>query len=203
MLSHDEFAAIAGKINYQYRHPHFLYALVKWLRPKTIVEVGTHIGMSAVWMARGCQENGEGHLYCIDSFCWTWENQEQQWKANVTACQVESTITLLSGRSQEVDWPKQIDMAYIDGNHTYDVCKHDCEKAMEAGASCLVLNDASSSIGVYQVSSELKIYSKQRKFNFIEAYFDCGLLVMLKKPHMSEGEIATLHGNFDEWDKGA
>jgi len=44
----------------------FLYCLVKMHKPTKILELGTGFGISALWMARGLWENGEGTIHVAD-----------------------------------------------------------------------------------------------------------------------------------------
>jgi hypothetical protein len=197
MLPFDVFKRQADAIPYQYRHPAFLYALVKWLQPRTVVEVGTHIGMSAVWMARGLQENGAGRLHCIDSFCWSDQpTQEQQWHTNIVACGVQNVVTLIKGRSQEVEWPVPVDMAYIDGNHTYAACSFDLLAAITRGARCVCLNDTVTCMGARLVGDDFR-KSHASDWDFLEVNFDAGLLVAVKR----EPKPSVQQGDYDQWDK--
>lgn len=211
MIPFDQFKAAADAIPYQYRHAPFLGALVKWLWPQIVVEVGTHLGMSAVWMARGLQENftspdtlTRGELYCIDPFCWRDQpNQEADWNRNIDACGVRDVTRLLKGRSEEVEWPGRVDMAYIDGNHTSKVCWHDCMKAVELGATCLCLNDTSTCEGVQQVADQhLHSLGQAERggggWGIIEVPFDAGLLVAVKR---SSPRPKPTQGDYDQWDK--
>jgi predicted O-methyltransferase YrrM len=43
-----------------------LYAVVRALKPKVVVETGTHKGFSALMIAQALKENEVGHLYTID-----------------------------------------------------------------------------------------------------------------------------------------
>ena len=197
MIPFDQFKAAADAINYQYRHPHMLYALVKWLQPRSVVEVGTHLGMSAVWMARGLQENGSGLLHCIDNFCWRDQpTQEQQWQHNILTCGVADQVRLLRGRSEEVEWPDRVDMAYIDGNHTQRVCQYDLDKALSRLASCIVFNDTATCVGVQRVADLFRIDGRGG-WDFLEVPFDAGLLIALKR----QSRPAATQGDFDQWDK--
>lgn len=45
-----------------------LYALVRALRPDTVLEIGTHIGSSTVHIARALETNGSGHLTTVDIY---------------------------------------------------------------------------------------------------------------------------------------
>ena len=44
----------------------FLYSLVKMHRPKTILEIGTGLGVCAFQMAMAVRENDYGHVYTLD-----------------------------------------------------------------------------------------------------------------------------------------
>ncbi len=46
----------------------FLYGLVRLIRPGLVVELGTHRGVSTLWLARGLQDGGRGRLLSFDLF---------------------------------------------------------------------------------------------------------------------------------------
>jgi hypothetical protein len=46
----------------------FLYSLVRIQRPRTMVELGTGLGVSAFWMGHAATENRVGHVYTVDDF---------------------------------------------------------------------------------------------------------------------------------------
>lgn len=195
-MSFPQFEAQAAAIPYQYKVPRFLYALIRWLSPIHVVEVGTHLGMSAVWMARALQENGDGgRLTCIDPFCWREEAQEASWNANIDACGVRDTVTLIKGRSQEVEWPARVDFAYIDGNHTYEVCKHDIQRAVDLGATCVAIHDTVSWEGSRRCADELR---SRTVWDILENNAECGLLIAKKrepKPPCEGRDVG------EKWDK--
>lgn len=196
MIPFDVFRQQAGLIPYQYRHSEFLYGLIRWLRPTSVVEVGTHLGMSAVWMARALQENGGGTLTCIDNFCWADQpDQKRSWFENTSRCGVGDFVRLVEGRSQEVEWPGRVDFAYIDGNHTSKVCRHDTEEARRRGAICVCLNDTATCAGVQKVADDMRV--GWRGWDFLEVPFDAGLLVALKR----EARPAPIQDDVDPWDK--
>ncbi len=45
----------------------FLYSLVRMHAPKTIVELGTGLGVSAFWMALAAKRNGVGRVFTVDN----------------------------------------------------------------------------------------------------------------------------------------
>lgn len=55
---------IAGSINLS--DGIYLYLLVRAHKPKTIFEIGTWIGTSALFMAEAIKKNGVGHIYTCD-----------------------------------------------------------------------------------------------------------------------------------------
>lgn len=211
MMPFAQFEQQALAIPYQYKHPRFLYGLIRWLRPTSVVEVGTHIGASAVWMARALQENGDGGvLTCIDSFCWRDQpTQQQQWKENVARCGFTfatkyglssssgDLITLLVGRSQEVEWPARVDFAYIDGSHSRRASQQDLDKALGHGATCICMNDIATCMGVRKVAYEFRWAKGDSEWGFIQVPFDAGLLVALKNQPLPE----PIQGDDDPWDK--
>ncbi len=166
-------------IPYQYPHPKILHGLIRWLVPAVVVEVGTHIGMSACWMARALQQNNTGHLYCIDSFCWVNETQEEQWNRNLTECGVRDWVTHIRGRSEEVAWPEHVDFVYVDGNHTYPVCKHDGEKARELGARVVCFHDSVSWEGSRKYTEEIR--RTWKGWDFLEEVSEGGLLIAKRR----------------------
>jgi predicted O-methyltransferase YrrM len=189
------FEQTAEAIPYLGRHSFLLHGLVRWLRPEVVVEVGTHIGHTAAWLARGLQENNQGRLYCIDNFCWVNETQEEQWETNLRACGVRDWVTLVKGRSEEVAWPERVDFAFIDGNHTYDVCRHDVLKARSLGATCIAIHDVVSWEGSRKYAEEMREQERWEadnvsddrtgvswfEWDFMEAETDCGILVAKKR----------------------
>ncbi|MGH8464550.1 MAG: hypothetical protein ACRER5_10420, partial [Pseudomonas sp.] len=44
-----------------------LYSLVKRMRPRTVVELGTGFGVTAAWMAGALRENGGGVIHTYDN----------------------------------------------------------------------------------------------------------------------------------------
>lgn len=206
MIDHYEFQLCARSIPYQYAHSEFIGALIKWLRPHTCLEVGTHIGATAVWMARAIQENNQGHLFCIDNFCWSEHNQEEQWNSNIDKCGVRPVTTLLKGRSQEVEWPKQIDFAYIDGNHAYDVVKHDIDKAMDSGAKCIAIHDTVACKGPRKFADMVRnlpvktAYSDVHfgDWDFLEENSENGIMILKRVER--KGPL-DWNDTSDRWDK--
>jgi hypothetical protein len=57
---------VAGKVFGTEDFSLFLYSLVRMHAPRTIVELGTGLGVSAFWMALAAARNGVGHVFTVD-----------------------------------------------------------------------------------------------------------------------------------------
>ena len=92
----------------------FLRLLIKLAGVKTIVEVGTCVGFSAICMAQSLPENG--HIYTIE------KNQENVASAlkNVASCGLQNKITVLHGDAlselKKLEDTAPYDMMFIDAD---------------------------------------------------------------------------------------
>jgi predicted O-methyltransferase YrrM len=167
-------------------HCHILYGLIKWLRPKVVVEVGCWHGASAMWIAQAIKENdNKGVLYCIDDFSYPTTHPQRIY-SNLYCAGLESLVTMLIGKSQEVIWPNEIDFAFIDGDHAFEICQHDVDLAIEKGASCVVVHDTYSDLTVTKGPrlwlKKFRSDPKYQNWGVIEVPFGEGLAIALKNP---------------------
>ncbi len=186
MLTMDEFEAVIDSVQTlgTRRHARLLYGLVRWLQPMSVVEVGTFTGYTACWLAKALQDNGQGgQLLCIDD--WSLEPlAERQLYYNLGVCRLDN-VSVGAGKSSEVPWPERVDFAFIDGDHSYDGCEGDIGRAIERGASCIVLHDTSSWWGPRRCVDEFRRkypHGPKSAWDMIECGFDEGLAVFLKTP---------------------
>lgn len=147
--------------DWQYQHPLMLYSFIKLLKPKVVVEVGTFMGYGACYMARALQENGSGHLFCIDNWQlpnpkWRPEPVRDTFKNSLSALGLFGFVTLIEGDSRHVQWPDKIDLAYIDGWHSYELAKNDFLKAAEHGANTICFDDTITVVGPRMLIRELE-----------------------------------------------
>ncbi len=107
-----------------------LYRLARSLRKDSvIVEVGSYLGASSVFLAIGAKGTG-GVVYCVD----TWANDAmsegsrdtyQEFLSNTK--RVADYIRPLRGRSLEMaaQFGESIDLLFVDGDHSYEAASDD------------------------------------------------------------------------------
>ena len=86
-----------------------LWDAVVILQAKVILEIGTCGGDSARIFSAALRETG-GHLYSLDH-----SGARGDWPEKWDC----SNITFLVGNSLSYPWEKELDLLYIDGDHTY------------------------------------------------------------------------------------
>jgi hypothetical protein len=165
-----------------YGNPVILYGLIRSMKPKTVVEIGTYRGFSASWMAQGLKENGAGHLYCIDNFSLTDHESRhgdarRHLETNLNVVGVRDFITLIDGDSEKVTWPDRVDFAYVDGWHSYLAVKHDFEQCAKRGAECICLDDVTQSVGPRMLMDEPSI-REEWDVTFVNR--DCGMAICMR-----------------------
>ena len=145
--------------DWDYAYPKVLYGLILAIRATNVVEVGTYRGLGACWMARAIQEQGRGRVWCIDDFSESIQRRTSydEWHGNLTACGVRDWATLLHGKSQEVLWPKSVDLAYIDGWHGYTAVREDFRRAASLGAKVICLDDVVGTVGPRMLVEEIRL----------------------------------------------
>ncbi len=110
------------------------YQMVKRFRPKVIVELGTHMGLSALAMGLALRDLGEGgKLYAVD--CWEGDPQAgfygdevyRTFLGRIEQLKLGSIILPLKMYFDEAlnHVEKPIDLLHIDGLHTWEAVNHD------------------------------------------------------------------------------
>jgi predicted O-methyltransferase YrrM len=105
---------IAKKSSIQTKHGELIFRLVNHFQPKTIVELGTSLGISTLYLAK---PNSQATVYTIEG-CPEKANLARKNFKNLKV----SNIELITGRFEDVvpsliSRLNLIDFAYIDGNH--------------------------------------------------------------------------------------
>jgi predicted O-methyltransferase YrrM len=96
------------------------------------LEIGSHLGASSCYIAAGLKQNN-GHLLCVD----TWGNetmiegrQDTYLEFHKNTSGVKQQITTIRKRSDDVvenDIKTQLNLVFIDGDHSYQAVKKDFE----------------------------------------------------------------------------
>ena len=161
-------------------HGLLLYQLVReredWSRPVVTLDVGTARGFSAVTMARAMLDADlNGHVYTVDVID---HDEPQDWHGTkhdpneplaggpvarraiwrAWAPEEATRITPITGKSTRIlpDWPHgPIDVAFLDGSHTYDDVKAELEALdkLMADDGIIVLDDVHFGVIIGQVRS--------------------------------------------------
>ena len=110
-----------------------LYKLAAQCPPQSVaLEIGSHLGASSCYIAAGLKLSN-GHLLCVD----TWDNEtmpegEQntylEFQQNTAG--VKQQIQTIRKRSEnlgEDDVKSRLNLAFIDGDHSYQAVKRDFE----------------------------------------------------------------------------
>lgn len=130
-------------------HAPLIAALVRWLEPEHCLEVGTDVGGMAIHIARALQENARarsdkraGHLVCLDDFSLRGKQGWANFWHNIGRAGVGDVVSLVECSSAELEaWPKRVDFAFIDGDHSLEGCRRDVNLAAARGARCIVVHD--------------------------------------------------------------
>lgn len=112
-----------------------LYQLVSQIPPGThAVEIGSHLGASACYIATALSYRPGATLVCVD----TWQNETMPDGQQDTISDFQSNTRNLSHiirtvrkRSEVLtgeDIPSPLGLAFIDGDHSYEMCRNDFEK---------------------------------------------------------------------------
>lgn len=106
---------------------HMLHWLVRVWQPENIIEIGTSIGYSAIWMAAALEENEKGKIYTIESHKKRFELSQN----NITESGLFHRIVQFRGHAPEVferepALPKKIDFAF------FDATKKDTQRFFDA-----------------------------------------------------------------------
>jgi len=90
----------------------FLRTLVTTVKPNLIVETGSFLGVSTVWMAEGLRQNGFGRIVSCEFDPVVFAKAQEK----VAASGLAEWIDLRNGSSLELDVPGQIDLFFSDSD---------------------------------------------------------------------------------------
>ena len=105
------------------------------VQPK-VLEIGSYLGASSCYLASAINKK-KGHLYCVD----TWENQTMPEGEKDTfnlfthnIASIKNVIIPVRKNSKELDISDiccQLNMVFIDGDHTYNAVNSDFNKVSD------------------------------------------------------------------------
>lgn len=124
-----------------------LFTLIVCTRPHRVLEIGGHIGMATLVLARGCQLSGSGHVITVEPD----DRFFAALSSNIEAAGLSDRITALKGFSYEADIIARIreegeyQLVYIDAAHNYHavLAELDLVSSVLSKNGFLVLHDTS------------------------------------------------------------
>ena len=128
----------------------FIKSIIKLLKPKKVLEIGTSDGFGTIQMANMMDKGGE---------LWTIDIEDKRNK-DLINYRGKTNIKFIKGDSNKilkelVNNNIQFDLIFIDGNHHYTKVKEDWENSKRM-SKFIVLHDAIQFKGVYRLLSEIK-----------------------------------------------
>jgi len=135
----------------------FLYGIVRLLRPRTILEVGTNTGISSIVFARALQDNrilGKITTIDIDS------EALKKARAQMERARLERYIEVVEGNSLDVlprilKASSSFDLCFLDGDHRFETVNAEFE-LVRPHCRYVLLHDASLFDGVKRLVDELR-----------------------------------------------
>ena len=129
-----------------------LHSLVRVMEPEVILEIGTSVGYSALWMASALQVNGKGKLWTVESHATRFERAQK----NIEEAGLGEWIMSLKGHAPEIFMeetllPDCIDLAFFDATKKQHQEFFDAVfPRMNPGAMIVVDNVTSHRFGAMQ-----------------------------------------------------
>ena len=129
---------------------HLLYAMVRYLKPKRILEIGTDHGGSAKHMAAACERNGVGHVWTIDINPDTGDGLTEDDAPWITQWKADAALWVLNEH-------EPFDFIFEDGAHSEFLCHRIYEYLWK------LLNP-----GGFILSHDVSLHVGEQIFNVIE-----------------------------------
>ncbi|MFU8845103.1 MAG: O-methyltransferase, partial [Bacteroidales bacterium] len=132
-----------------------LFRLSRYFRPKTIIELGTSVGLSTAWLAAG---NPDARVYTIEGCPETASiGSETFHKLQL------NNITLINGHFDEelprlLNTLNEVEMVFIDGNHRWKPTVSYFEQCLSksVNGTCFVIDDIHWSDEMEKAWQEIK-----------------------------------------------
>lgn len=109
-----------------------LYTLVRIFKPERCLEIGCFLGYSALCIARGLRDNGNGgHLTCVDNESHLqYKGGTQKTRENLAEAELSQFAEVIKSTSKDffantlLD-EESFDFIHVDGDHTFEGCMFD------------------------------------------------------------------------------
>lgn len=150
----------------------FLFKLIKHKQPKVILELGTSLGLSALYMHKACSSSKLTTIEGIASIAEIAKYYFDYEKADIDLIHAAFDDALKLEKVKQ----SLYDVVYIDGNHTYDATIRYVEffRSRLSDTGIIILDDIYWSKGM---SDAWKKLSRNEDFAFSIDLFDYGLLI--------------------------
>ena len=164
------------------RHAHLIYGLIRWLQPQVCVEIGSFAGYMTAWMLKALYDNGQtGVLHAIDNF--TLGTSPSMLHNNMSQLGLANNLLIHDVSSEKFIFPGGINLAFVDGDHSFTGCQRDVHNCLTNGASTVIVHDTVGWWGPRDFIDNfrvvgLKFGNAYIPFDIIEDYFDSGLAVI-------------------------
>jgi len=118
----------------------FLYSLVRAVKPKIAVEVGTHGGLTAAFIGAALEDNGLGILHTVEVMAiWAKTAREKMLELGL-----QGRVIVHEGTGEEVlgGLGEEVDFFFEDGNHRLQYIIAEVEAVSFAPGAYLVFHDS-------------------------------------------------------------
>lgn len=147
-------SSIARNSSKSKKHGRLLFRLSQYLKPQTILELGTSLGYSSMYLALG---NPDAQVISIEGCPNIAKLALENFKQNNL-----SRIQIINGNFDEMlpttlDKIKQIDLAFIDGNHQKEPTLKYFEQCLSksVNGTCFIFDDIHWSAGMEEAWNEI------------------------------------------------
>lgn len=128
----------------------FLRSLVTTMKPRLIVETGSFLGVSTVWMAEGLRQNGFGRIVSCEFDPVVFAKAQEK----IAASGLAEWIDLRNGSSLELEVPGQIDLFFSDSD--LDIREQEVRRFLPqiSPYGLILVHDASSHPGTVREAAK-------------------------------------------------
>lgn len=154
-----------------------LHWLVRVVEPETLLEIGTSVGYSALWMAAALEANEKGKLWTVESHKERFSRAEK----NIEAAGLGHRIQQLKGHAPEVFqeegvMPERIDFAFFDATKKEHQSFYDAVlPRMQSGGMIVVDNVQSHRFG--EMEDFIRARHDDERLKVVEIPVGTGLLI--------------------------